>query len=67
MAIEASLRLAEKDPFELNVSRRLVRGEPEKLLAQIDKEAEFFTLALRTPSTQAGRETFFKGKEALRR
>ena len=67
MAIEASLRLAEKDPFALNATRRLMRGEPEKLLAQIDKEAELFVLALRTPSTQARLEAFLRGKESSRR
>lgn len=61
MAIEASSRLAEKDPFALNATRRLMRGEPEKLLAQIDKEAELFVSALQAPSTQARLKAFFKG------
>ena len=61
MAIEASSRLAEKDPFALNATRRLMRGEPEKLLAQIDKEAELFVSALQAPSTQASIKDFFKG------
>ncbi|MFM9154143.1 MAG: enoyl-CoA hydratase-related protein [Methylocystis sp.] len=61
MAIEASSRLAEKDPFALNATRRLMRGEPEKLLAQIDKEAELFVSALQVPSTQARLKAFFKG------
>lgn len=29
MAMEASLKLAAKDPFALNAARRLMRGEPE--------------------------------------
>lgn len=61
MAIEASSRLAEKDPFALNATRRLMRGEPEKLLAQIDKEAELFVSSLQAPSTQARLKAFFKG------
>ena len=61
MAIEASSRLAKKDPFALNVTRRLMRGEPEKLLAQIDKEAELFVSSLQAPSTQARLKAFFKG------
>ena len=61
MAIEASSRLAEKDPFALNATRRLMRGEPEKLLAQIDKEAELFVSTLQAPSTQARLKAFFKG------
>ena len=61
MAIEASSRLAEKDTFALNATRRLMRGEPEKLLAQIDKEAELFVSALQAPSTQARLKAFFKG------
>jgi enoyl-CoA hydratase/carnithine racemase len=61
MAIEASSRLAKKDPFALNATRRLMRGEPEKLLAQIDKEAELFVSALQAPSTQARLKAFFKG------
>ena len=67
MAIEAGLRLAEKDPFALDAARRLMRGEPEKLLAQIDKEAELFVLALKTPSTRARLEAFLRGKELARR
>ncbi len=61
MAIEASSRLAKKDPFALNATRRLMRGEPEKLLAQIDKEAELFVSSLQAPSTQARLKAFFKG------
>jgi enoyl-CoA hydratase/carnithine racemase len=67
MAMEASLKLAAKDPFALNAARRLMRGEPEKLLAQIDKEAELFVLALQTPSTQARLAAFLGGKESLLR
>jgi hypothetical protein len=38
-----------------------MRGEPEKLLAQIDKEAELFVSSLQAPSTQARLKAFFKG------
>lgn len=41
-----------------------MRGEPEKLLAQIDKEAELFVLALQRPSTQA-RLAAFRGKRIV--
>lgn len=59
MALEAARRLASKPAEALRDSRRLLRGDPGELRAQIDAEARLFARALASPETQARVAAFF--------
>jgi enoyl-CoA hydratase/carnithine racemase len=59
VALEAASRLAAKPAQALRDSRRLLRGDPALLRAQIDAEARLFARALASPETQARLAAFF--------
>lgn len=58
-ARDAARRLAAKPAQALRDSRRLLRGDPATLRAQIDAEAQLFARALATPETRARLAAFF--------
>lgn len=58
-ARDAARRLAAKPAQALRDSRRLLRGDPATLRAQIDAEAQLFARALATPETRARLKAFF--------
>lgn len=58
-AQDAARRLAAKPAQALRQARRLLRGDPSALLAQIDVEARLFADALASPETQARLTAFF--------
>lgn len=55
VAMDAARRLAEKPAQALRAARRLMRGDPEEILARIDAEAALFEKAL---TSQEARERF---------
>ena len=58
-AHDAARRLAAKPARALREARRLLRGDPSVLRAQIDAEAKLFADALASPETQARLTAFF--------
>lgn len=58
-ARDAAQRLAAKPAQALRDSRRLLRGDPAALRAQIDAEAQLFARALESPETRARLAAFF--------
>ena len=58
-ALDAARRLAAKPPEALRDSRRLLRGDPAILRAQIEAEAQLFARALQSPETRARLTAFF--------
>jgi len=56
---DAARRLAAKPAQALIDSRRLLRGDPSALRAQIDAEAQLFARALASPETRARLAAFF--------
>lgn len=58
MAMDAARRLAQKPARALRQSRRLMRGDPQEILARIDEEAALFTQALASPDARARFATF---------
>lgn len=62
-AMAAARRLAAKPAEALRAARRLMRGDPAEILAQIDAEAAAFAKALASPEAQARFAAFFaRGK-----
>jgi enoyl-CoA hydratase/carnithine racemase len=59
-AISAALRLARKPPEALEISRRLLRGDPAELTARIDEESRHFRQRLATPEAKEAFTAFFE-------
>lgn len=59
VAMEAGLRLAAKPAAALAAARRLLRGDPQELLARIDAEAALFAEALASPQARERLKAFF--------
>jgi enoyl-CoA hydratase/carnithine racemase len=51
-AMEAARRLAQKPPYALLTTRRLLRGDPAEVLARINEEAALFSKALASPEAR---------------
>lgn len=57
-ALDCALKIAAKPREALAAARRLLKGEPDALLARVDREAEIFTERLTAPETIAAFEAF---------
>jgi enoyl-CoA hydratase/carnithine racemase len=62
MALGAAQRLAQKPRAAVLAARRLMRGDPAQILAQIDAEAAYFAQALRSDEARARFAAFLSGK-----
>jgi enoyl-CoA hydratase/carnithine racemase len=62
LAQRAAQRLAQKPREALLAARRLMRGDPKEILAQIDAEAAAFAKALQSEETRARFAAFFAAK-----
>jgi enoyl-CoA hydratase/carnithine racemase len=59
-ALAACARLARKAPEALAVSRRLMRGDPEPIVARIDEEAKIFGARLSSPEAREAFAAFME-------
>lgn len=59
-AITAAKRLAAKPPEALAIARRLMRGDPELVLARMDEEVAAFRERLRSPEAMEAFTAFFE-------
>ncbi len=57
-AMTAAREIAALPPGAVAISRRLLRGAPEVLLARVDEEAELFKARLKSPEARAAFEAF---------
>lgn len=62
-AMKAAARLALKPPGALAASRRLLRGDPAVVLAQIDKEAEIFAERLASDEAKEAFSAFLEKRK----
>jgi enoyl-CoA hydratase/carnithine racemase len=62
-ARKAAERIASLPPEALALSRRLVRGSPEEIVARIDEEAAHFRKRLESEEAQAAFKAFFERKK----
>lgn len=62
LALDAARRLAQKPAEALAATRRLLRGEPDEVLARIEAEANLFAQLLEAPEARARLEAFFAAK-----
>ena len=62
LAMDAARRLAANPPAALAASRRLMRGDPKKILARIDAEAALFAKALASPEARERFAAFFAAR-----
>jgi enoyl-CoA hydratase/carnithine racemase len=61
-ALKAAHEIAALPPGAVALSRRLMRGATDELLARIDQEAELFSERLHSPEAKAAFEAFFARK-----
>ena len=61
-ALKAAREIAALPPRAVELSRRLMRGAPDGLLARVDQEAEIFSERLHSPEARAAFEAFFARK-----
>ena len=61
-AIKAAREIAALPPEAVLASRRLMRGEPDELIARIDEEAVLFKARLQSPEARAAFEAFLARK-----
>ncbi len=57
-AQESAREIAKKPREALAIARRLIRGDPEEIVARIDKEAVAFAERLASPEAQAAFAAF---------
>lgn len=62
-ALAAARKIAGLPPEAVLAARRLIRGDPEELIARIDVEADFFRERLQSPEAQAAFAAFFARKK----
>ena len=62
-ALKAAARLAMKPPGALAASRRLLRGDPAVILAQIDKETEIFAERLASGEAKEAFSAFLEKRK----
>ena len=62
-AMKAAARLAMKPPGALAASRRLLRGDPAEILAQIDKETEIFAERLASGEAKEAFSAFLEKRK----
>ena len=63
VAIEAAARLAMKPPGALLAARRLLRGDPSAVLAQIEKETEVFAERLASGEAKEAFNAFLEKRK----
>ena len=61
-AAKAAREIAALPPEAVAASRRLLRGEPEEIIARIDEEAAHFRTRLQSQEARAAFEAFFERK-----
>lgn len=61
-ATKAAREIAVLPPEAVAVSRRLMRGAPEELVARVDREVELYKARLTSPEARAAFEAFFTRK-----
>ena len=62
VALDAARRLSQKPAEALAATRRLLRGEPDEVLARIEAEANLFAQLLEAPEARARLDAFFSAK-----
>jgi enoyl-CoA hydratase/carnithine racemase len=62
-ARQAALRLAQKPPGALNAARRLLRGDPSAIVAQIEKETAVFAERLASDEAREAFSAFFEKRK----
>ena len=62
-AMKAAREIAALPPQGVLASRRLMRGEPDEIVARIDKEAELFRTGLEMVEARAAFEAFMTRKK----
>jgi enoyl-CoA hydratase/carnithine racemase len=61
-ALAAAKKIADLPPQGVVMSRRLMRGSPDEIVARIDEEAEAFKVRLKSPDAQAAFMAFMSRK-----
>lgn len=61
-ALKAAREIAALPPQGVALSRRLIRGNPDELLARMNEEIELFRQRLKSPEARAAFEAFFSRK-----
>lgn len=62
-ALKAAKEIAALPPGAVAISRRLLKGKPEELIARVDEEAELFKVRLKSPEAIAAFQAFLsKGR-----
>jgi len=61
-AAQVAKKIAALPPEAVRLSRRLIRGEPQDILARIEEEATLFKARLASPEAQAAFAAFFARK-----
>ncbi|HWL06293.1 MAG TPA: crotonase/enoyl-CoA hydratase family protein [Xanthobacteraceae bacterium] len=61
-AAQVAKKIAALPPEAVRLSRRLIRGEPQNILARIEEEATLFNARLASPEAQAAFAAFFARK-----
>lgn len=61
-ALAAAKKIADLPPQGVLMSRRLMRGSPDEIIARIDAEAEAFKVRLKSPDAQAAFMAFMSRK-----
>jgi enoyl-CoA hydratase/carnithine racemase len=61
-ALKAAREIAALPPGAVALSRGLMRGATDELLARIDQEAKIFSECLHSPEAKAAFEAFFARK-----
>ena len=62
-AMKAAQQIAALPPEAVAISRRLMRGPPDEIVARIDEEAEEFKRRLKSPEARAAFEAFLTRKK----
>jgi enoyl-CoA hydratase/carnithine racemase len=60
VSLNAAKRLANKPPAALAIARRLMRGDPDEILARMDEEIAAFRAQLRSPEALKAFTAFFE-------
>jgi enoyl-CoA hydratase/carnithine racemase len=62
-AMKAAQKIASLPPEAVLATRQLMRGAPDRILARIDEEADFFKVRLQSDEAKAAFEAFFARKK----
>jgi enoyl-CoA hydratase/carnithine racemase len=63
MALEAAKRIAALPPEAVAISRRLMKGTPDTIVARMDAEASEFKQRLKSPEARQAFEAFLQRKK----